>query len=149
MEEFRKRVKGRIILFSGMLLVTLVLGVYGFFTIGNSENGNMSDGMVAGFQFGIILGVGILSLFQIIKLSKVVSDDKKLKMLHNEENDERLKAIRSRAGMPMLMITSVIMLIAAIIAGYFNKVVFSTLVIAAIVQLSIGAVVKLYCLKTM
>jgi len=149
MEDFKKRIKQRIILFSGMLLVVVLLGVYGLFVMGNSERGNMTDGIVTGFQFGIILDVGILSLFQIIKLNKVINDDKKLKILHNKENDERLKAIRSKAGMPMLMITSAIMLIAAIIAGYFSKVVFSTLVIAAIVQMSIGAIVKLFYMKTM
>ena len=37
--------------------------------------------------------------------------------------------------MPTLMITSVVMLLSAIIAGYFNIVVFYTLVVAAIVQL--------------
>lgn len=149
MEEFKRAIKKRITLFSGLLLVTVVLGVYGLFLMGNSEGGNMTDGIVTGFQFGIMLDVGILSLFQIVKLNKVINDDKKLRILHNKENDERLKAIRSKAGMPMLMITSVIMLIAAIIAGYFSKVVFSTLVITAIVQMSIGAIVKLFYLKTM
>ncbi len=149
MEEFKKRIKQRIILFSGMLLVVVLLGVYGVFVMGNAESGNMTDGIVTGFQFGIIFDVGIFSLFQIIKLNKIIKDDKKLKILHNKENDERLKAIRSKAGMPMLMITSVIMLIAAIVAGYFSKVVFSTLVIASIVQMSIGAIVKLFYLKTM
>jgi hypothetical protein len=41
------------------------------------------------------------------------------------------------------------MVIAAIIAGYFNIVVFYTLVIAVAAQLSVSAMVKLYCLKTM
>jgi len=51
--------------------------------------------------------------------------------------------------MPMLMITSILMLIAAIIAGYFNIIVFYTLVLAATVQLSIGTIVKLVCMKLM
>jgi len=41
------------------------------------------------------------------------------------------------------------MVLAAIIAGYFNIVVFYTLVIAVIGQLSISVAVKLYCMKTM
>lgn len=149
MEKFKSRVKRRIILFSGMTLITALLGVYGFFVVGRPEKGSTSDGIISGFQFGIIFGIGMLSLLQIIKLGMVIKDDKKLKMLYNQEHDERLKTIRSKAGMPMLMITSELMLIAAIISGYFNIVVFYTLVIAAIIQLSIGVILKLYYLKTM
>lgn len=149
MGSFKMRIKRRILLFLGITLLIAVLGVYGFFTAGNSENASITDGIVSGFQIGLIFGIGILALLQIIKLSMVIKDDKKLKMQYNKENDERLKTIRNKAGMPMLMITSVMMLITAIIAGYFNMVVFYTLVIAAMVQLSIGTIVKLYCMKTM
>lgn len=149
MENFKVRLKRRISLFSGTTLLTVVLGVYDFFVSGNSEKVSMTDGIVSGFQFGLIFGITILAIIQIIKLNIVIKDDKKLKMLYNKEHDERLKAIRSKAGMPMLMITSVMMLIAAIIAGYFNIVAFYTLVIAAMAQLSIGIIVKLYCMKTL
>jgi len=88
-------------------------------------------------------------VFDIIKLSLAINDETKLKILYNKEHDERLKTIRSKAGMPIIAITSVLMIIAAIIAGYFNIVVFYTLVIAVAAQLSVSAMVKLYCMKTM
>jgi hypothetical protein len=149
MEEFKKKIKQRIIIFTGMALVAVVFGIYDSFVISNSKESSMAAGMVAGFQSGIILGMGILSLIQIIRLRKSITDETKLKKLYNQEHDERLKTIRSKAGMPMLMIASIVMLIAAIIAGYTNITIFYTLVIAAIAQLSIGAIVKIYCFKTM
>lgn len=149
MDKFLTIIKRRIILFSGMILAAAVLGVYSFLIKGNTENTGMADGIVSGFQYGLIFGIGLLSLIQIIKLSIVIKSDKKLKMQYNKENDERLKAIRSKAGMPMMIVTSVIMLAAAIVAGNFNMTVFFTLVIALMVQLSIGVFVKLYCMKTM
>jgi len=149
MEEFKKRIKKRIILFSGITLLAVALGVYSVFAMDNSKEASMIDGTIAGFQFGIIFGIGIFLLIQRIKLGRIIKDETKLKMLYNHEHDERLKSIRSKAGMPMLMVTSIIMLIAAIIVGYFSTVVFYTLVIAATVQLSIGTLVKLYCMKTM
>lgn len=148
MENFKITIKRRIILFSVITLLAVVLGVYDFFVMSNLGEESIAEGTVTGFQFGIIFAIGLLTLFQRIKLSMVIKDDKKLKILYNKEHDERLKTIRSKAGMPMLMITSIIMLIAAVIAGYFNIIVFSTLVIAAFVQLSIGVIVKLYCMKT-
>jgi len=149
MEEFRTNVKRRITIFSGMTLVAAALGVYNFLLMNYSEDATMYDGSVTGFQSGLILSIGIIAVVQIIKLTRAVNDETNLKLLYNQEHDERLKTIRSKAGMPMLMITSILMLIVAIVAGYFNIVVFYTLVITAIVQLSIGAIVKLICMKMM
>lgn len=149
MEKFKGRIKGRIVMFSGMSLIAVLLGIYNSLYLSNLSKETMSDGIVLGFQFGLILGIGMLSLIQMIKLSTVIKDEKKLKILYNKEQDERMKAIRSRAGMPMLMVTSILILAAAIIAGYYNITVFYTLIITAIIQLTIGVIVKLYCINTM
>lgn len=149
MEEFKMKIKRREILFTVMTLVAVALGIYNVFIMSNSADASKTDGIITGFQFGIIFGMGILASIQLIKLNSVIKDETKLKMLYNQEHDERSKAIRSKAGMPMLVITSILMLISAIIAGYFNIIVFYTLVIAATVQLSIGIIVKLYYMRTM
>ncbi|MEO1815758.1 MAG: hypothetical protein ABGU93_09245 [Acetobacterium sp.] len=151
MEKFRKTVKRRIAISSGMTLVSLVLGAFNIYSIIFSDHSTAthSDGFVAGFQFGLIISIFGFSLFDIVKLSLAINDETKLKILYNKENDERMKTIRSKAGMPLIAITSVLMIIAAIVAGYFNIVVFYTLVSAVAAQLSVSAVVKLYCLKTM
>jgi len=149
MKEFKTKVKRRITLFSVMTLAAAALGIYNVFFMNASDNASMTDGIIMGFQSGLILGIGMMAVVQIFKLTRAINDETKLKLLYNQEHDERLKTIRSRAGMPMLMITSVLMLIAAIIAGYFNIIVFYTLVLAATAQLSIGVIVKLVCMKLM
>lgn len=149
MEEFKMKVKRRILIASGLTLVAVVLGVYSILSLNVSDDSTMSDGFVAGFQFGLILAIGVLSLVDVIKLSRIVKDEIKLKVLYNKEHDERLKAIRSMAGQPIMLVTAVLMIIAAIIAGYFNIVVFYTLVAAVLVQLTISATVKLICMKKM
>lgn len=151
MEKFRTTVKRRIAISSGMALVTMVLGAYSIYSIiiSDTSTATHSDGFVAGFQFGLIVSIFGFSVFDIIKLSLAINDETKLKVLYNKEHDERLKAIRNKAGAPMIVVTSVLMVLAAIVAGYFNIVVFYTLVIAVAAQLSVSAMVKLYCLKTM
>ncbi|MFA5524757.1 MAG: hypothetical protein WDA24_10410 [Tissierellales bacterium] len=146
MEQFKMKVKRRITLLSVGTLGIVVFCVYGFFAMASRT---MEDGTFAEFQLGLLFGIGVRAIIEIVKLSMVMKDNKKLKMLYNKENDERLKLIRSKSGMPMLMITSTLMLIAAVISGYFNTVVFLTLIIAATVQLLIGVIVKLYCMKAM
>lgn len=151
MEKFKTTVKRRIAISSGMALVSLVLGAFSIYSIVfvDHSTGTLSDGFVAGFQFGLIVSIFGLAIFDIVKLRLAIKDETKLKILYNKEHDERMKTIRSRAGMPLIAITSVLMVIAAIVAGYFNIVVFYTLVIAVAAQLSVSAVVKLYCMKTM
>lgn len=70
-----------------------------------------------------------------------------LRLAYNRENDERMKAIRARAGMPMLLISSAIILLAAMVAGCFSAAVFYTLVAVAAGQLTLGAAVKFFYMK--
>ncbi len=149
MEQFKMKIKKRIVLFSTFAFFAVVLGIAQFLVVGNTDDGTMEEGTSTGFRIGIILAIGVLAIVQIIKLNGIVNDDKKLQILYNKEHDERLKAIRSKAGMPMLMINSILILIAAVVAGNFSHVVFITLVITAMIQLVIGASVKIYYLKTM
>lgn len=151
MEKFKRTVKRRITISSGMALLALVLGAYSIYSIITADisTATHSDGFVAGFQFGLIVSILVLSVIDIIKLSLTIKDETKLKLLYNKEHDERMKSIRSKAGMPLIAVTSVLLIIAAIIAGYINITVFYTLIIAVATQLSVSAVVKLYCMKTM
>ena len=151
MEKFRTTIKRRIAISSGMAFIAMVLGVFSTYSIIITDHSSAthSDGFVAGFQFGLIVSIFGLAVFDIIKLSLTINDETKLRILYNKEHDERLIAIRNKAGAPMIVVTSVMMIIAAIIAGYFNIVVFYTLVVAVSAQLLISAIVKLYCTKTM
>lgn len=149
MENYKMTMKRRMYLLTALLLFISMLGAYGVFMTSDSGGLDLSKGIVSGFQSGLIFGMGIMVLIDLIKLRSVVKDDKKLIIQFNRENDERMKMIRQKAGMPMLQITSVILLMAAVIAGYFNITVFYSLTAAAIVQLSLGTIVKVYYMKTM
>ncbi|HZK34894.1 MAG TPA: hypothetical protein VFD33_06265 [Bacillota bacterium] len=145
MEKFKSLIKRKIILFTLLLLMAIALGGYTLITGGKG----IGDESVQGFQSGIALGIAIMALIQIATYCIALKDDKKLKLLCNKENDERMEEIRKRSGMPMLLVMSMLMLLAAVIAGYFNTLVFTTLVLTAIIQLTIGLIVKLYHMKTM
>ena len=83
-----------------------------------------------------------LALIRIIRYRKALRNDKELQIQYNKENDERMKAIPAKAGMPMILISSIIMVIAGIIIGYSNMVVFYTLIAAAVIQLVIACITK-------
>lgn len=149
MEKYRKTIKKRMILCGILAAVSVGLGIFHqseFFDLVSFATRNEA---VAGFQAGLLSGFGILALFLLYKYGIAIKDETKIKMLYNKEHDERQNLIRQKAGMPLLMITSCIMIFAGIIAGYFNEIIFYTLVLAAMIQLTLGAMVKIYCMKKM
>ena len=107
------------------------------------------DEAVHGFTEGLVAGFALVALMMVYKYGRIIRDEKALKHHYCWEHDERRQAAAARAGLPMLLITSCLMLLAAIAAGYYSRVIFATLVAAAMAQLLVSAVVKLICLKTM
>lgn len=72
-----------------------------------------------------------------------------MKEEYNQDQDERLKAIRAKAGLPFTIFTSVTMLIAGSVIGYFNMTVFYALTGAALLQILASGMMKLYYKQTM
>ena len=138
MEKYKQVLKKRIVLLTIPVLIAVVLGIYNVFFASEAAR----ESFAFGFQCGTALVLGLMSAVLIIRFRGTLRDDAKLKVQYNKENDERLKTIRAKAGMPMLMVTSVGMIVAAIIAGYFNSTIFITLTAAACCQMLIGAIIK-------
>lgn len=147
MDKYRNKVRIKMVLLALLALTGVALGIYNVFFEGKSGASGFSEGMLSGFRTGMAVGIGGFALIQMIGLGKAILDEKALKELYNKEHDERLRAIRAKAGMPLLLITSVLMLIAAMIAGPLSVPIFYTLLIASSVQLLISLFVKMYYLK--
>lgn len=147
MEKYSKKVRIKMVLLSLLALTAVALGIYNVFFEGDTEASGFSAGMLSGFRTGMAIGIGFFALIRLFFLGKAIRDEKTLKELYNKEHDERLSEIRAKAGMPLLLNTSVLMLIAALIAGPLNVTVFYTLLIAASVQLLTGLGVKMYYMR--
>lgn len=139
MEQYKKTLRFRIALLAIPVLLAVAVGIYDVFFASEA----MQDSFISGFKSGAMTAFGLLSVFMIIRIRKIMCDETRLRMMYNKENDERNKAIRAKAGMPVMLITSLGMFLAGIIVGYFNMVAFYTLIAAAICQLFIGAAIKL------
>jgi hypothetical protein len=149
MEKYRKTIRKRMILCAILAALSVSLGVFHqskFFDLISLYTPNEA---LAGFQAGLISGFGILSLILLYTYGKSIKDDTKLKVLYNKEHDERQNLIRQKSGMPMLLITSGIMIFAGIVAGYFNEIVFYTLILTAMIQMILGVIVKIYYMRKM
>ncbi len=149
MENFKNKLKKRRILFIVVVILIVAVSILEAFSIIGSSKETFTDGMTDGIAWGTYIALGFGALAQIIRISRMLTNETMLKKAYNRENDERLKMIRSKAGMPMLLITSIAMFVVGIAFSSINETVFYTLLAAGYVQLLCGVGVKLYCLKTM
>ena len=143
MEQYRKKLKLRIILFCLVLL--LFVGILLYNQFGSSSA--LKDSLSFSFQCGFSAAGSLVLAYMLVRYRRALSDEQKLKTLYNQENDERMKAIRAKAGVPMTVILSIIFVLAGIVIGYFNETVFVVLICVAIFQLFVSAAVKLYYMK--
>lgn len=143
MKDYKKSIRKRILLLNIPIVFAVTLGVYDVFW----ANTEIKEMHIYGFQTGIIISLGLFALITVIRYRTFLNDESKLLLQFNRENDERIKAIKAKAGIPMLPIASILLIIAGVIAGYFNTLVFMTL--TAAFQMTICAIVKLIYMKKM
>lgn len=139
MEKYKKTLNNRIYALALVVLIAVALGVFDAFF----ATAEIKSSVIFSFQCGLTSALGVISLALIARYKTALSDEKSIKLLFNKENDERMKAIKYKAGIPMLLITSILMIIAAVIIGYFNVTVFYTLIAASLCQLILSCIVKL------
>ena len=143
MEKYKKIIIVRVFLLEILALLAVALGIYDVFW----ATAKVKSIEVFEFQCGITMGLGILALIRIIRYRKTLRSEKELQIQYNKVNDERTKAIQAKAGMPMILISSIVMVIAGIIIGYSNLVIFYTLIAAAALQLVIACTTKFIYVK--
>ena len=143
MEQFKKTLKRRLYGIAGYCIVLLVLIVFGIFhpTAGNSEE---TLAFMAGFNVGLaVVALGVI-ITGIRKYSAALKDEEKLKTLYIEEHDERKLYIQSKMGGMAMQIILFGLLAATLAAGFFNQVVFFTLLGTLLFGAAVKALLKAY-----
>lgn len=145
MDDFRKTIKRRIFLLLLLIIFSVALVLFDVFWV----SPDIKESPVYGFQVGIILSLGLLAILTVRRYRSLLKDENKLLLKFNKENDERIKAIKAKAGIPILPLLAAITIIAGVIAGYFDNLIFMTLIIAATSQMLVCVLVKLIYMKKM
>lgn len=140
MELFRKKLKTRVVLLCAVLLLFVAILLYNQFGAVDA----LKDSLAFSFQCGFSAAGSIVLVFWLMKYRGALRDEAKLRLLYNEEKDERMSAIRAKAGIPMVLILFLALVLAGMIIGYFNETVFVVLIGAALFQLLVSLGVKLY-----
>lgn len=141
MDKFKGRIRNRI-LFLIILLASLIVIYLVLFL--NQDNLSKPSSEIISFHGGALSSFGILLILNIFINLKAIKDEKELKKLYIKENDERAIMIIQKTGAVGINICIVGLAIATIIAGYFNEIVFFTLLGATLFVSLIKGLFKIY-----
>lgn len=149
LERMRKEVRGRMwqtLVITVVLVALLIVVCSGVIPMRNGDQ--RAADFLAGFQMGLLLAITVAEVYYLMRYVTALSDDKKLKTLYYEEHDERKLYIEQISGQKSQHITIVILIVAAVLVGYYSIEAFVALVAAVAVTGLVGIGVKIYYEKT-
>lgn len=101
-----------------------------------------------GFQVGVAITVFLCSAIMVMKYRKLLKDEEAVREYYIKEHDERNAAIWAKSGGTVLYTCGVLIIGAAIVAGYFNQIVFITLLLCGLFLLVVKKALIVYYCKT-
>ena len=141
MNKFKAKIRNRtiflIILFVSMISIYLILFL-------NQDKLSSPSNDIINFHGGALSSFSILIILHIVRNLRAIRNENKLKKLYIGENDERSIMIMQKTGAFGINICIIGFACATIIAGYFNKVVFFTLLGSTLFVAIVKGLFKLY-----
>ncbi|WP_336758281.1 hypothetical protein [Paenibacillus sp. USHLN196] len=124
MDNYKIKVKTRKNVLSLVAAATLLIYVGLIF-----YRGGLPDlpSFIKGFHTGAFIGVEVAVAFFLVRYIKASNNETELKKQYIEENDERSVMILQSAGTLSTAIILIGLGIASVIAGFFNSLIFYTL----------------------
>ncbi len=151
MEQFREKIKIQN-LFIAICASILALfsffsaageaGILPFFTPVGGDHHWQS--MWRGFCSGAAIGVLAVLIFGLVRNIRALLDEKAMKKLYVQENDERTIQVWTSARATAYQISLLLGMVAIIISGYFNPTVSITLTVTILFMSFLGLILKFY-----
>lgn len=146
MTGYREKVQKRAwlaIVFCALWALAVGLLTYHVFA-GDNDPGDAFGGFIAGVQTGIFLMLLVFFLAYAWRAFRALRSNEALKARYIAEQDERSAFIRDKIGGIGLNAIIVLLGMAVIISGFFNRTAFATLLVTLAVVVFIKAGLKAY-----
>lgn len=150
MDKMKQEVEGKLKYWGRLSALFAILMTTNFWNFTRAADGgdNFTD-FFQGFQLGIAMAFLACAIFSIVRYRKILQDEEALRAYYIKEHDERNKAIWNKSGGNVLYTCGVLIIGAAVVAGYFNSIVFLTLLACGLFLLLVKKGLCLYYCKTM
>lgn len=144
-ERMKEIIRRRLIVGSFLVSgvgILIALQVYNMFRpfVGGE---NYAD-FLSGVQLGLLIGVDLVAVFFLAKYLGLLKDEKRMRESFVQENDERNAAIAAKVGVSSYGFTSVGLVVAAVVAGYFSIGAFVALLGAMVFEVLVRLALYLY-----
>lgn len=146
MDKFKIKIHRRIIILITLFIILISIYLILFL---NKDKLLKSTNDIMNFHGGALIGFGILLILDILKNLRAIRDEKELKKLYIKENDELTILIMQKTGAFGINICIVGFAVATIITGYFNELIFFTLLGATLSVSLIKGIFKIYYHKNL
>lgn len=153
MEQYKEKLKvsQRIYAVAAVVLmifsVLFLLSEFGVVNIAPNVGGSHWQSRWRGYVSGASCGFAIFLLVGILRISKALRNEKALKKLYVETNDERQNQILTSARATAMQIFLIGSLVAGVVAGYFSITISITIFACTLAQSLLGLICKLYYSK--
>lgn len=150
MDKMKQEVKGKLLYWrrmSAICVILLVADVWNFFR--PAQGGESFQYFFKGFQVGLVCALVIFCIHSVMKYRKILNDEELIRAFYIKEHDEREAVIREKTGGTVLYTCGILIILAGVIAGYYNPVVFGSLVSSGVFLLLVRKVLRIYYSKMM
>lgn len=150
MDKMKQEVKSKLAYWGRLCALFAILMATNFWNYFKPKSGgdNFTD-FFQGFQLGIAMTFLIFASVNIIRYRKILQSEEAIRNFYIKEHDERAAAIWSKSGGTVLYTCGILIIGAAIVAGYFDPTVFITLVVCGVSLLLVKKGLCIYYCKTM
>ncbi|MDE5858916.1 MAG: hypothetical protein K2H23_00765 [Oscillospiraceae bacterium] len=145
MEDFRKQVKKTLNIYTAVLIAAIVI----FVTLNIVEiTGILSEkslnDLSNGFGTGVCTAIIVFMAIAICRYHGALKNDEKLKKLYILETDERERLIYEKTNSASFRTVIILLGFAAMVASFFSKTIFYTIVAIIMVIAFVQVVFKFY-----
>ena len=143
MENYKKKINRRIV-WLGITVAIIALIQLALMFLSQTERIINIPDFIEGYQLGFFASIELVIVVTIVKQRTALKNEEALKKLYIKEHDERTIYILQRSGSTGYYLIVIGLAIGVIIAGYFSRTVFVTLIGALLFVCVINVVLKLY-----
>ena len=126
------------------IIVAATIGYWGYSQVGLDSH---RLDFIHGAQAGLFSGFVLIILMEVMKINKGLKDDKSFKKLEIELSDERNILIKDKIGGLGFELIIFVLMIAIVVAGFFNEIVFFTLLGVLLFIVATKSILKFYYSK--
>ncbi|RUT40519.1 hypothetical protein EJP82_24785 [Paenibacillus anaericanus] len=146
MEKYKEKVRLRVIYLTWIMLLTCLINIV---LLSNRNRLPEISDFILGFQSGVFTGLLFVFIIFIVKYRKSMKSDEALKKLYIEENDERGQLIGYKVSVFTTVAMLILLALSTVVAGFFNELIFFTLLGTLGVFLIIFCAFTVYFKKTL